>query len=42
MNVDADDVQMVVLNGVVIAPMVNYIHNFAIKMDTHFCQALCI
>ena len=35
MDVDAADVKMIVLDGVVIAPTVNYINNFALKMRTN-------
>ena len=43
MDIDADDVKMIVLDGIVIAPMVNYIQNFEMKIDTNFFfQALCI
>jgi hypothetical protein len=34
MDIDADDVKMIVLDGIVIAPKVNYIQNFVMKIDT--------
>ena len=42
MDVDADDVKMVVVDGVVIAPTVNYINNFIITYTNFIFQALCI
>ena len=42
MDVDADDVKMVVVDGVVIAPMVNYINNFIVTYTNFIFQALCI
>ena len=36
MDIDADDVKMIVLDGIVMAPMVNYIQKFEIKIDTNF------
>ena len=42
MDVDADDVKMVVVDGVVIAPTVNYIDNFIVTYTNFIFQALCI
>ena len=42
MDVDADDVKMVVVDGVVIAPMVNYINNSIITYINFIFQAFCI
>ena len=42
MDVDADDVKMVVVDGVVIAPMMNYINIFIITYTNFIFQALCI
>ena len=42
MDVDADDVKMVVVDGVVIAPTVNYINNFIVTYTNFILQALCI
>ena len=36
MDIDADDVKMIVLDGIVMAPTVNYIQKFEIKIDTNF------
>ena len=36
MDIDADDVKMIVLDGIVMAPTVNYIQNFEMKIDTNF------
>ena len=42
MDVDADDVKMVVVYSVVIAPMVNYINNFITTYTNFIFQALGI
>jgi uncharacterized metal-binding protein len=34
MDIDADDVKIIVLDGIVIASTVNYIQNFVMKIDT--------
>ena len=41
MDVDADDVKMVVVDGLVIAPTVNYINHFIITYINFILQALC-
>ena len=43
MVIDADDVKMIVLDGVVIGPTVNYIYKFLMKIDTnHFSSTVHI